>query len=201
MLPATASPASASARRSVSLTHENHPSLVDRWLVASQSLVLGLWFGAMVFFSAAVAPSAFGVLPTRQLAGTMVNSVLGKLEWWGVVCGLLLIGIQIGMVIRARAFTTWVGRLSIGLPVAMTLAAAVSKFVVSRELAAIRAKLGPLLESLPLDDPTRLTFATWHQYSVWLMGFSILAAAALIVLNQVWLNPARPGGGVSEDNT
>jgi hypothetical protein len=162
---------------------------VDSLLGISQWLVLALWLGAMVFFSAAVAPSAFGVLPTRYLAGTLVNSVLGKLEWWGLVCGVLLTGIQAALVIRAGKLTTWAGRLAVGLPVLMTVVVAISKFVVSARLAAIRRALGSELEQLPLDDPTRLTFAAWHQYSVWLMGFNILAAVALVVVYHLWLAP------------
>jgi hypothetical protein len=162
---------------------------VDSLLGISQWLVLAVWLGAMVFFSAAVAPSAFGVLPTRHLAGTLVNSVLGKLEWWGLVCGLLLTGIQAAQVIRAGKLTTWAGRLAVGLPVLMTVVVAISKFVVSAKLAAIRGALGSELEKLPLDDPTRLAFAAWHQYSVWLMGFNILAAIALVILHHAWLTP------------
>lgn len=162
---------------------------VDSLLGISQWLVLAVWLGAMVFFSAAVAPSAFGVLPTRYLAGTLVNSVLGKLEWWGLVCGVLLTGIQVAQVIRAGKLTTWAGRLAVGLPVLMTVVVAISKFVVSARLAAIRRALGSELEQLPLDDPTRLTFAAWHQYSVWLMGFNILAAVALVVVHHLWLAP------------
>ncbi len=170
------------------LSSQRHSS-VDSLLGIGQWLVLALWLGAMVFFSAAVAPSAFGVLPTRYLAGTLVNSVLGKLEWWGLVCGVLLTGIQAALVIRAGKLTTWAGRLAVGLPVLMTAVVAISKFVVSAKLTAIRRALGSELEKLPLDDPTRLTFAAWHQYSVWLMAFNILAAVALIVVHHVWFAP------------
>ncbi len=182
-----------SARKSAS-----HPaagrrhSWADSLLGISQWLVLAVWLGAMVFFSAAVAPSAFGVLPTRYLAGTLVNSVLGKLEWWGLVCGVLLTGIQVALVSRTGQRSTWAARLAVGLPVMMTVVVAISKFVVSARLAAIRATLGSELEKLPLDDPTRLTFAAWHQYSVWLMGFNILAAIALIVVHHLWLAPTVP---------
>ncbi|MGQ9896832.1 MAG: DUF4149 domain-containing protein [Acidobacteriota bacterium] len=175
-------------RGSTLITGRRH-AWVDTLLSISQWLVLALWLGAMVFFSAAVAPSAFGVLPTRYLAGTLVNSVLGKLEWWGLVCGVLLIAIQTALVIRAAKLRAWAGRLAVGLPVLMTLVVGLSKFVVSAKLAAIRMALGSGLEKLPLDDPMRVTFAAWHQYSVWLMGFNILAAVVLVVVHHVWLAP------------
>ncbi|OYT73795.1 MAG: hypothetical protein CFK52_00090 [Chloracidobacterium sp. CP2_5A] len=163
---------------------------LDTALDAAHSLVLSLWLGAMVFFSAAVAPSAFGVLPTRALAGALVNSVLGKLEWWGLTCGLLLIGLQWLQLLRAGRLASWKGGLLLALPAMMTLNVALSKLVVSARLSALRAGLGGEIEKLPLDDPIRLTFAAWHQYSVWLMAFNILAAAALVILCRVWLRPA-----------
>ena len=40
-------------------------------------LLLGLWLGAAMFFSFAVAPSAFAVLPARELAGAIVTRTIG----------------------------------------------------------------------------------------------------------------------------
>jgi len=47
-------------------------------------LLLGVWLGSMIFFSFAVAPSAFAVLPTREMAGVMVTSTIGKIERWAL---------------------------------------------------------------------------------------------------------------------
>src|ERR1044071_2767152 len=58
-------------------------------------LLIGVWLGSMMFFSFAVAPSAFAVLPTRELAGTIVTSTIGKVEVIGMVFGALLILIQL----------------------------------------------------------------------------------------------------------
>ena len=41
-----------------------------------ETLLLSLWLGAMVFFSFAVAPSAFAVLQSRHLAGLIVAGTL-----------------------------------------------------------------------------------------------------------------------------
>jgi hypothetical protein len=38
-----------------------------------RALLIALWLGAACFFSFAVAPSAFGVLPSRELAGSVVS--------------------------------------------------------------------------------------------------------------------------------
>ena len=49
--------------------------------------ILGLWLGAMAFFSFVVAPSAFAVLQQQQLAGALVSRTLGALEIIGIIAG------------------------------------------------------------------------------------------------------------------
>src|SRR5262245_63990358 len=56
-----------------------------------EALLLAVWLGSMIFFSFAVAPSAFAVLPTREMAGAMVTSTISKVEMLGLVIGPLLI--------------------------------------------------------------------------------------------------------------
>ena len=51
------------------------------------ALALALWLGAMVFFSAAVAPTAFSVLPDRTLAGNVVNGTMRTLHMIAYVAG------------------------------------------------------------------------------------------------------------------
>jgi hypothetical protein len=60
-------------------------------------LLLGLWLGAAVFFSAAVAPTVFGVLRGAQLAnagelaGMMVQRLLATINRAGFEIGLFLL--------------------------------------------------------------------------------------------------------------
>ncbi len=147
-------------------------------------LTLSLWLGGMIFFSAVVAQSAFAVLPTRQLAGTIVNSVLGKLEWMGIVCGVLTITLMVATVFLSSRLNSWLGKVALMLPVVMTVDVAVSKFLVSAKLAAMRASMGADIDKLPLTDPTRVAFGDLHKYSVMLMGINILAAIAMVVIHQ-----------------
>src|SRR5215208_8396394 len=63
-------------------------------LAFAEFLLLGGWLGAMCFFSFAVAPSAFAVLPSRHLAGQIVASTITKVEWLGLILGLLLLVVQ-----------------------------------------------------------------------------------------------------------
>ncbi|HEV2664166.1 MAG TPA: DUF4149 domain-containing protein [Blastocatellia bacterium] len=137
--------------------------------------ILGLWLGAMAFFSFVVAPAAFATLPQQQLAGAMVSRTLGALEIGGAIIGALLIAILLFSRERDRAFLYELIALAL-----MTISMLVSHFVVSRRMHDLRVGLGEIAQ-LAANDPARLEFDRLHQYSVWLMGFDILGAIALIV--------------------
>ena len=138
--------------------------------------ILGLWLGAMAFFSFVVAPAAFAVLPQQRLAGAVVSRTLGVLEITGVIIGALLIVILIFS--RERdSNAAFYELIALALMTASMLA---SRFFVSRRMNELRAGLGEI-GLLAANDPARLGFDRLHQYSVWLMGFDILGAIALIV--------------------
>jgi hypothetical protein len=144
-------------------------------LVKIRLALLGLWLGAMAFFSFVVAPGAFAVLPNQQLAGSMVSRTLGVLEIIGISIGALLIAFLIFARERDRAFLYELIALAL-----MTASMLVSHFFVSGRLHQMRVSLGEIA-LLAANDPARLEFDRLHQYSVWLMGFNILGAIALIV--------------------
>lgn len=129
----------------------------------------------MAFFSFVVAPGAFTALPTQQLAGSLVSKTLGVLEIIGIIIGLLLMAIVILSRERSKAFLYELGALML-----MTSSMLVSHFFVSNRLHQMRMSLGEIAQ-LAANDPSRLEFDKLHQYSVWLMGFDILGAIALIV--------------------
>jgi hypothetical protein len=137
--------------------------------------ILGLWLGAMAFFSFVVAPSAFAVLRQQQLAGALVSRTLGVLEVIGIIIGALLIAILVLSRERDGAFLYELIALAL-----MTGSMLVSHFVVSRRMHELRVGLGEIAQ-LAANDPARVEFDRLHQYSVWLMGFNILGAIALIV--------------------
>jgi hypothetical protein len=137
--------------------------------------ILGLWLGAMAFFSFVVAPSAFAVLQQQQLAGALVSRTLGALEIIGIIAGAILIALLFFSRERDRAFLYELIALAL-----MTVSMLVSHFVVSRRMHDLRMSLSEIAQ-LAANDPARVEFDRLHQYSVWLMGFDILGAIALIV--------------------
>ena len=53
-------------------------------------LTLGAWIGAWLLFGAVVAPTAFRVLPSTEVAGSLVGPVLEALHLYGAAAGALL---------------------------------------------------------------------------------------------------------------
>lgn len=150
-------------------------------------LLLGLWLGSMMFFSFAVAPSAFAVLPTRELAGLMVTSTIGKVEVLGLVIGPLLILANAGSW-HARPSSKRVRILQIFLIVVMIAAAALSRFWISPTLVSLRAAMGGHIDDVPATDPLRMQFNDLHQYSVGLMSAAMISGLLVLFLTvRSWL--------------
>jgi Domain of unknown function (DUF4149) len=154
-------------------------------------LLLSVWLGSMIFFSFAVAPSAFAVLPTRELAGVMVTSAIGKVEMLGLVIGPLLILIQAASWL-ARQTSRGIKTLQIILVVAMSSAAALSHFWISPKMVLLRTAMGGRIDDVPVADPTRIQFNDLHQYSVALMGTAMIAGIVVLFLTvRSWLKWRR----------
>jgi hypothetical protein len=142
--------------------------------------LLGLWIGAMSFFSFFVAPSAFAVLPSHQ-AGAIVSRTLAGLEVLGLALGAIIL-----MIVLAAPASRGKAKLFESVMIGLMLAAmAVSRLIVSARLHDMRVRLGETLATLPPTDPTRATFDLLHRVSVGLMSFTLLAALILAAL-LVW---------------
>ena len=145
----------------------------DRMLAFLEVFLLSLWLGSMIFFSAAVAPSAFAVLPTHELAGALVTSTISKIEVFGLVIGPLLILIQLATWGRVRS-SNRTKSFKVILIVIMLAAAAFSRFWVSPAMVSLRAQMNGHIDDVPATDPLRIQFNSLHHYSVWLMSAAIV---------------------------
>lgn len=140
--------------------------------------LLGVWLGAMCFFSLFVARAAFAVLPSNFLAGQVVSRTLGGLELFGIILGLLLLALRLADAPRdsLRFFFETL------LLTTMTGAMIVSKFVISARLHQIRMDYGERLQALPKTEFVRQAFDQLHIISVGLTGLCMLIAVAVIAL-------------------
>lgn len=142
------------------------------------ALVLAAWVGAAVYFSVVVARAAFGVLPTRALAGELVGATLPSLFISGVVAA----GIATLLALPAPRREWYGGRFT--WLFASLLAAgscAVGQFILGPRIDLLRASLGAALETMSPADPARAEFARLHMMSVAALGLAILLALVALV--------------------
>jgi len=155
------------------------PALWLRLLHGLRLLVVAVWLGSAVFFSAAVAPSAFAVLPSRELAGAVVARTLTILNVGGFVAGLLLLaGAFAGR--RLARWYSWVAETAA--LVVLAAATFVGQFVISARMSALRAQMGRPIEEVAADDPLRVAFNALHGNSVTALSVAMLAATVALFL-------------------
>lgn len=142
---------------------------------AAALLVLAAWLGAVIFFSAAVAPAAFRALGSRAAAGALVGAVLPPLFIAGLAAGLL------GVVAAAAAPRSTGGR-SVRLIASFSVmvVCAAGQFVIAPRIESVRARIGGSLESLPPGAPLRARFGRLHGLSVGALGIAAIAAAVAV---------------------
>ncbi len=70
-------------------------------------LLLILWLGGACFFSFAVAPVAFSVLPSREIAGVLVSQTLSIVNYSGIVIGLILLATAFVGQSNTNRFRLW----------------------------------------------------------------------------------------------
>lgn len=152
-------------------------------------LLLGLWLGAAVFFSFAVAPGAFAVLPSRELAGAIVSRSLMIINLSGLVIGLILLATSFAGAGAANRFALWTERITLLL---LTASCAIGQFVIALWLRFVKAEMGKPIDEFAADDPLRLKFNNLHEYSVWVLIVGMIAAiiAFLIISGRGATPPA-----------
>jgi hypothetical protein len=140
-------------------------------------IALAAWLGAALLVAAVVAPAAFGMLPTRTLAGALVGRVLPALFWSG-----MLIGLGVAALASSTPRRSW----GVGSALVLTLACAVAQLVVAPRIERVRAQIGGAVDALDPSDPRRQAFGRLHGMSVAWMGVAGLGAlVALVVLSRL----------------
>ena len=127
-------------------------------------ILLGGWIGAQLLFATTVAPTAFQVLPSTELAGRLVSPVLAVLHLSGAAAGVALA--LLAALLRRGATLT-------GLPLGMAAVCLFSHFGVTAELAEIR---DPAFGPAP-SAATAARLAHLHRLSV-----ALFAAVAMGIL-------------------
>jgi uncharacterized membrane protein len=145
-------------------------------------LSLIVWLGGLIFFAFVLAPTAFSVLPSRHLAGTVVGRTLGSLHWMGIFSGIVFLASSIlySRLTKGTAHVFAARNLLICLMLALTL---ISQFGIIPRMDTLRASLGEI-DSVPPDNPARMQFDALHVWStrvesgVFLLGLVVVYLAA-----------------------
>ncbi len=142
-------------------------------------LLLAAWLGAAIFFSGAVAPSAFKVLRAfnlpnaTEVAGGIVSRTLAIVNISGFIISLLLI-------VTAFALRRlWPRRRFLLQIVLLAIVAAVTgvgEWIIAARMRGLRAAFGGPIDQVPATDAGRIAFDALHGYSVTALSIAMLAA-------------------------
>ena len=172
---------------------------VKNFLRTVSLLLLGLWLGAAIFFSAAVAPNVFAVLRGAELtnaatlAGSIVNRLLALINKGGFEIGLLVLVISF-LTTRGQKPIRRIGEmLSLAIMAIMT---AIGHWVVAARLATLRAAMQLPIDQIAPTDARRIEFDSLHRYSVVMLSVAMVAAliAFLLIASRKSVPPASAGG-------
>jgi hypothetical protein len=155
--------------------------------------LIAAWLGAAIFFSATVAPSAFGVLRASEvtnageIAGAIVNRTLSVVNTAGFVVGLvsLILAFYLRKLYGPRAFVIQVMLLAL-----ITLTTGIGQWVIATKMRALREAMGAPIDTIAMSDPNRVAFATLHGYSVAALSVAIIAG---LITYFILSNRSEPG--------
>jgi hypothetical protein len=155
---------------------------------------IALAIGPVLFFSAVVAPATFRVLPTRDLAASLVSPVLSGACRIAEVSFLVLFATswwltRDGVPRLTRSLLT-------RLPIVGFFAMLVIRELLIPSMDRIRADAPGLIDNLPAADPSRLLLDRYHRLSTGFFGAALLVGVVILVLSARLLSVRRAAPAV-----
>jgi uncharacterized membrane protein len=136
-------------------------------------LALVVWVGGIIFFAFVLAPTLFSVLPSPQMAGSVVSPALTKLHWMGLIAG--------GVFLACSLTSDWLRfarfkplTAAIVLVVPMLVLTAISQFGITPRMRELRTGLA--------SPSARDEFDRLHSWSTRLEGGVLILGLGLVVL-------------------
>jgi uncharacterized membrane protein len=138
------------------------------------------WIGGLIFFAFVLAPTAFQVLPSTHLAGSVVGHALGKLHWIAILAGIVyLVSSLVYSRLTNGTAHLFAGRhILICLMLALTL---LSQFWIIPRMDTLRAQVGDFA-AVPLSNPLRVQFDALHVWSTRVEGTVLLLGLVVVYL-------------------
>lgn len=151
-------------------------------------LLIGLWLGAAVFFSAAVAPNVFNVLRGAELsnagalAGSIVNRLLAIINQGGFEISLFVMIVSFFTARDQTPLRRIVQMISLAIMAMMT---GLGHWVIGARLAILRAEMQLPIDQIVPTDPRRIEFDRLHRYSVVMLSIAIIAALLAFIFRSL----------------
>lgn len=150
-----------------------------------RALLLACWLGAAMFFSAAVAPTAFGVLRPlnlpngSEIAGAIVSRTLSFVNTSGFIISLLLL-------VTAFAIKKQVGKglfiFQIVLLAIVAVTTGLGEWVIAARMRGLRATFSSPIDQIAAGNAGRIAFDALHGYSVGALSTAMSAALLAFLL-------------------
>jgi Domain of unknown function (DUF4149) len=148
-------------------------------------LLLGVWLGAAVFFSAAVAPSVFSVLRGEglpnagALAGSIITRLLAIINHAGFEIAVFLLVMSFFTTYGQPKWSRVAGVISLATMAIMT---GIGQWVIAARMTALRTAMQLPIDQIANDDPRRIAFDNLHRYSVLFLAVAMCSGLAAFIL-------------------
>lgn len=145
-------------------------------------LSLVIWVGGLIFFAFVMAPTVFhpGILPTRQLAGNVVNRSLGIMHWMAISCGVVF---AVTSMIDSRVVNGTAQPFALRnlIVYAMLILTLVGMFGIASRMLVLRQQMG-IIDDVPHDNPLRVEFNRLHDWSTRIESTVLVLGLGLLFL-------------------
>lgn len=148
-------------------------------------LLIALWLGAAVFFSAAVAPNVFAVLRSfhltnaNEIAGTIVTRTLSIVNTGGFLIALVLL---LTAFLFRRTTTPRALRAEVFSLLALALMTGLGQWVIAGRMLMLRTAMGRPVDEVAQSDPLRVAFNSLHGYSVGALSVAMIFGIVALIL-------------------
>ncbi|MFN2238977.1 MAG: DUF4149 domain-containing protein [Thermoanaerobaculia bacterium] len=136
------------------------------------ALIQGLWFGAGAFLVFVAAPAAFGVAPSREVAGNVVGAMLSRWHVLALAAPLALLLIEWKRHDLERTFRVVV--------LAAALLLASGQVGADLRVRAMRFRSATPISQLSPSSPARIAFGRLHGISMLLMALQVVCAGLAV---------------------
>ena len=160
----------------------------QKFLTILALLLLGVWLGAAIFFSAAVAPSVFselrgaGLPNANTLAGSIITRLLAIINHGGFEISVFLLVMSFFLTYGQAKLIRFARMISLAIMAIMT---GIGHWVIAARMSALRSSMQLPIDQIAREDPRRAAFDSLHRYSVLFLAVAMCSGLAAFILTGV----------------